>query len=107
MTYVLSDIHGRKDRFDNILKQIDLQPDDTLYILGDVIDRNPDGVAILRQIMAMPNVKMLLGNHEYMMLQAISYYNDADIEVSEYNRERRKRLWHDNGSDITRYHLNQ
>ena len=44
MIYVMSDIHGQKRRFDSVMKQINLQPDDTLYILGDVIDRNPDGI---------------------------------------------------------------
>ena len=39
MIYVMSDIHGQKRRFDSVMKQINLQPDDTLYILGDVIDR--------------------------------------------------------------------
>ena len=68
MIYVLSDIHGQKQRFESIMKQINLQPEDTLYVLGDVIDRNPDGIKILRKLMAMPNVKMILGNHEYMML---------------------------------------
>ena len=64
MNYVLSDIHGNEKRFASILKQIRLQPSDTLYVLGDVIDRHPGGVRILRKIMAMPNAKMLLGNHE-------------------------------------------
>ena len=39
MIYVMSDIHGQKRRFDSIMKQIKLQPEDTLYVLGDVIDR--------------------------------------------------------------------
>ena len=69
MIYVLSDIHGHETRFASIMKQINLQPEDTLYVLGDVIDRHPGGIRILRKIMAMPNAKMLLGNHEYMMLQ--------------------------------------
>ena len=55
MIYVMSDIHGQKRRFDSVMKQINLQPEDTLYVLGDVIDRNPDGIKLLRQIMAMPN----------------------------------------------------
>lgn len=63
MTYVLSDIHGNLQRFESILAQINLQPDDTLYILGDVIDRYPDGIKILRRIMKMPNARMLIGNH--------------------------------------------
>ena len=60
MVYVLSDIHGNKRRFDSIMKQINLQPDDKLYVLGDVVDRHPYGIQILRQIMAMPNAEMLL-----------------------------------------------
>ena len=44
MTYVMSDIHGNMRRFDSVMKQIDLQPEDTLYVLGDVIDRYPDGI---------------------------------------------------------------
>ena len=38
MIYVMSDIHGQKRRFDSVMKQINLQPEDTLYVLGDVID---------------------------------------------------------------------
>ena len=71
MIYVLSDIHGQKRRFDSILKQIDLRPADTLYVLGDVIDRYPHGIKILRQLMSMPNAKLILGNHERMMLDAL------------------------------------
>ena len=63
MTYVLSDIHGNLRRFESIMKQIDLQSDDTMYVLGDVVDRYPDGIKILRRIMKMPNAKMLMGNH--------------------------------------------
>ncbi len=65
MTYVISDIHGNSERFNSIMKQINLQPEDTLYVLGDVIDRYSDGIKILRKLMKMKNVKMLLGNHEY------------------------------------------
>lgn len=53
MIYVMSDIHGNAIRFNSIMEQIDLQPEDTLYILGDVIDRYPDGIRILRLLMSM------------------------------------------------------
>lgn len=72
MIYVMSDIHGNMYSFRSIMKQINLQPSDTLYILGDVIDRYPYGIEILEEIMDKPNIKMLLGNHEYMMLTSIS-----------------------------------
>lgn len=72
MIYVMSDIHGNKRRFQSVLSQINLQPEDTLYILGDVIDRHPNGIEILQYIMSQPNMKMLIGNHEYMMLNVLA-----------------------------------
>ena len=102
MTYVLSDIHGNMENFKSILKQIDLQPEDTLYVLGDVIDRYPDGIKIIRMIMAMPNVKMLLGNHEYMMLVALTAPKTRSESPWERNFPSRDiRLWYSNGGRVT------
>jgi len=103
MTYVLSDIHGNLKRFDSIMDQINLQPTDTLYILGDVVDRFPDGIKILRRIMKMPNVKMLLGNHEHMMLNAIGDIFDA--KSHRYRGDRELRLWYRNGGQVTHEYL--
>lgn len=72
--YVCSDIHGLKDCFDQMIEFI--KAEDTLYILGDVIDRGKDGIAILLDIMKRKNVIMLLGNHEYMMKQYYDAIND-------------------------------
>lgn len=105
MIYVMSDIHGQKRRFDSVMKQINLQPEDTLYVLGDVIDRNPDGIKILRQIMAMSNAKMLLGNHELMMMNALYYPPPEDEEWPEYYYERKQSLWYRNGGEITHNYL--
>ena len=101
MIYVMSDIHGNSKRFDSVLSQIDLKPEDTLYILGDVVDRYPDGIAILQRIMKMPNVKMLLGNHEYMMLNVLagSKHDDVEWGISDWSDLRR--LWFDNGGRTT------
>ena len=88
MIYIISDIHGRKDRFDDILKQIHLTKDDTLYVLGDVIDRNPEGLNLLKYIIKRPNIKMILGNHEYMMLNALESAEKIGV-------------WYRNGGDIT------
>ena len=38
-TYVVSDIHGEYDMFVELLEKISLREDDTLYILGDILDR--------------------------------------------------------------------
>lgn len=44
MIYVISDIHGNINRFNSIMEQINLQDTDTLYVLGDVIDRYRYGI---------------------------------------------------------------
>ena len=94
----MADIHGNSRRFQSVMQQIRLQPEDTLYVLGDVIDRHGDGVRILRQLMAMPNAKVLLGNHEYMMLQALQHpYRSEDAASEEESRF----LWYRNGGDVT------
>lgn len=71
MTYVMADIHGDSLRFHAMLKKIEFSSSDTLYILGDVVDRGRDGIPLLLEIMNTPNMVMLLGNHEYLMLQTI------------------------------------
>lgn len=100
MIYVLSDIHGNLRRFESIMNQINFQPDDTLYILGDIVDRNPDGIKILRKIMKIPNVKMLLGNHEYMMMKAVGHCKNA-AEEKENTNWKQRRLWYRNGGEVT------
>ncbi len=99
MHYVLSDIHGNERRFDSLMQQIDLQPQDTLYVLGDVIDRHPWGLRILRRLMAMPNVKMILGNHEYMMLRALGHPVDEHVDDGTALPH-----WYRNGGNVTHRH---
>lgn len=78
MIYVLSDIHGNKRAFNSILNQINLKKEDTLYILGDVIDDR--GLDILLDIIDMDNVHVLLGNHEYLMLKALDG-NETQLKI--------------------------
>ena len=93
MIYVMSDIHGNRRRFESVMSQINLQPEDTLYILGDVVDRYPFGIEILQKIMAMPNAIMLKGNHEVMFEYAVKtgrialwQYNGGDCTYEAYEK---------------------
>ena len=65
MTYIMSDLHGNWGKYQDMLEKIAFSGIDQLYILGDVIDRGPDGVKILRDMMKRPNVIPILGNHEF------------------------------------------
>lgn len=73
MKYVMSDIHGHYDAWKEMLDIIQLKESDSLIVIGDVIDRGKDGVKILKEIMDAKNIKMLMGNHEFMMLSAATF----------------------------------
>ena len=96
--YVVSDIHGEDDRFHAMLQKINFSKEDTLYILGDVVDRGPHPVELLREIMATPNMKMLLGNHEFMCLRYFApdalekYIQHWKDSINLPNRKSRKPL---------------
>ena len=68
--YVTSDLHGMElGDFKRMLDKAGFGSEDTLYVLGDVIDRRNDGgIELLLYIMEQSNIHMLLGNHEDMLL---------------------------------------
>ena len=65
MVYVMSDIHGCYGKYMRMLTKISFQKDDTLYILGDVVDRGTEGMKVLLDIAQRDNVILLRGNHDY------------------------------------------
>lgn len=83
--YCMSDIHGQIGAFHEMLSKICFSSADTLYILGDVVDRGPCGIELLQEIMHMPNVVMLLGNHELMMREYLSP-NATEKQIIRWNR---------------------
>lgn len=86
MTYVISDLHGYSiEKLKKLLEKADFGEDDFLYILGDVIDRNGDGgVGILLWLLEQPNVELIMGNHEAMLLSCDFIFD----EVTETNIEK-------------------
>ena len=85
-TYVISDIHGQFTAYKKMLELIDFKEDDFLYVLGDVIDRGPDGISIIRDIMDRPNAELILGNHEFMLLNAIEYLRNKEKQGARVKR---------------------
>ena len=91
MIYVTSDIHGYPlDDFKKLLDKAGFTDDDFLFVLGDVIDRNGDGgVAMLRWMMQQPNVELILGNHEDMMLGCRYLYDEVtDDSLANFNMDK-------------------
>lgn len=96
MTYVISDIHGDYDLFIKMLDEINFSDKDTLYILGDVIDRGRDSIKLLLYIMDKPNIILLRGNHEEMMLDFFNR-NELPQNMTEVYNMYNYELWFRNG----------
>lgn len=73
-TFAIGDIHGCDIAFESLLGLIQPRVDDTLIILGDVIDRGPDSARVMEMLLQLAtdsNVVFVLGNHEEMMFHAL------------------------------------
>ena len=73
MVYCMSDIHGNYEGYKKLLEQVDFKEEDTLYVLGDVIDRGKQSIKILQDMMMRSNVVPIIGNHEYMGIQCLKF----------------------------------
>lgn len=86
-TYVISDVHGQYNAYKKMLNKIRFTKNDFLYVLGDVIDRGPEGLRIIQDIMKRENAELLLGNHECMLLNALQYLRKREAGVEEENTD--------------------
>ena len=106
MVYVTSDLHGFPfPRFRALLDKAGFGDDDFLFILGDVIDRNNDGgVSILKWLLFQPNVQLILGNHEAMLLACDFMFEEITDETIDALRPHNMKMlhtWKRNGADPT------
>ncbi|MBR3516045.1 MAG: fructose-bisphosphatase class III [Lachnospiraceae bacterium] len=110
-TYVMGDIHGEYDKFTELLEKIDFQDNDTLYLIGDVIDRGPHPIKVLQKLMEMPNVIPILGNHELMALHCMKFLMQEITEESIMSLDEETLdhfwTWQQNGNDTTLHEFYQ
>ena len=99
--WVIPDIHGCV----NTLKQLienGIQPtkEDSIYFLGDYIDRGPDGKGVIDYIMSFQkegyNIECLMGNHEYYCINAFENDKHRLLTKSSIQKE-----WERYGAKMT------
>jgi bis(5'-nucleosyl)-tetraphosphatase (symmetrical) len=65
----VGDIHGCVDEFDELIEKLKYDPvHDRMILLGDLIDRGPNSVAVVNRAMKM-NLECVMGNHEYKFVK--------------------------------------
>lgn len=68
--YLIGDVQGCDAALARLLETIDFRASrDTLYLLGDLVNRGPDSAGVLRRVMALQgSAHSLLGNHDLSLL---------------------------------------
>ena len=75
MTYVVSDIHGCLDKFNRLIKEINLKDDDIMYVLGDIVDYGDESMELLCDLSMRYNVIPIVGDHDYRALKLLGAFD--------------------------------
>ncbi len=90
---VVGDVHGCLAELKNLVRRVRFNPaEDKLVFVGDYIDRGRDGCGVIQYVRSLQaqsdNVVALMGNHEDMMIGALTSGDNT--------------LWDVNGGEMTR-----
>lgn len=111
-TFVIGDVHGQYEKFVHILKDAELitsdlrwsGADSALWLIGDLVDRGPDGGKVIDLAMRLQreaaeaggSANTLIGNHDILLLAAFHF--------GDWPRKRRTEsfaaIWERNGGNL-------
>lgn len=66
-TYIIGDVHGMAVELDNLINNLDPNPNDQIVFVGDLVDKGDDSpgvVRFVRELAQTHNVVVVEGNHE-------------------------------------------
>lgn len=99
---VVSDMHGHADLFRSVLQKACFAGKDALVILGDICNKGPQSLPLLRHVMALAqreNVHVLMGNNDLTIL----YWLDgrfSDDEVCQWLHEGNHTIIHNMADEL-------
>ncbi len=75
MTYVVSNLYGRHDKFEKLLSKIRFGDRDIMYVLGNIVDHGEESVQLVEDLSMRVNVYCVLGEHDYRAYLMLSEFD--------------------------------
>lgn len=103
MTYVVANLYGRLDKYEKLIKKINLKESDNLYILGNIVDYGEQSIELINELSAQYNVYSVLGEHDYKAYLLLSEFDRIIKEGSTPSVNFSKEMieWAQNGGQAT------
>lgn len=92
---IIGDVHGCIEELNELLERLELRLSDRLIFVGDLIDKGPDSLGVLRRVRALRevyDVEIVLGNHEEKLCRYWKHLREGRTEVAEGMVERKPEL---------------
>ena len=75
-TIIVGDVHGCIDELKALINQLELNPNDRLFFIGDLINKGPNSVGVVQYLYALSKtyfISLILGNHEEKFLRYLQH----------------------------------
>lgn len=75
MTFVVANLYGRLEKFEKLIKKINLKDSDILYVLGNIVDYGDQSIELVNDLSGRYNVYSVLGEHDYKAYLLLSEFD--------------------------------
>ena len=79
-TFIIGDVHGCLEELLDLMQLLDPSVNDQIFFIGDLIDRGPDSVGVVRQVLEwskQKKVRLIIGNHEEKFLRYVQHLQNG------------------------------